>query len=327
MRRATGCGRCVWVGLVLSAILHAAIAAALLRPRTPPSPEPIDRDQVVALDLAMFGNGSGNGESATSAAVADTHALAMPTEPPAPAPETATHPATAADDETIPPRAAASSPAPPPVVRAPTQPRAVSMPPTRSAKDTRKVSRDTPKPRPIRNQTKPAPKATPRMERATKRQPAMRFAEPPDPRPTSTQVSNPSGQGHGAVASGAIPGAGPSGADPNRARGRSDAGAPSTVRASSERAYLDALQRAIAKHQQYPMSARRDGDTGIVLVAFVIQADGRITGGRVAQSSGHRELDQAALQAVTQLGRFMPIPPSLARQSWPLRVPIRFALK
>ena len=48
--------------------------------------------------------------------------------------------------------------------------------------------------------------------------------------------------------------------------------------------------------------------TGTVIVDFTIALDGGIANARVASSSGHRELDQAALDAVRRT-RF-PKPPS-----------------
>ncbi|EXJ16207.1 energy transducer TonB [Imhoffiella purpurea] len=99
------------------------------------------------------------------------------------------------------------------------------------------------------------------------------------------------------------------------------------ARQAAERAYLAALQRAIARQQRYPTSARRRQQTGVATVAFVLQADGRIGGIRIAKGSGHGSLDQASLDALRRLGRFKPIPPEVGRTSWPLRVPIRFDLR
>lgn len=96
---------------------------------------------------------------------------------------------------------------------------------------------------------------------------------------------------------------------------------------AAERAYLTSLQRAIARHQRYPAGARRHGQTGVATLAFVIEADGRLSQIRLAQSSGHDALDRSALQALTRLGRFEPIPKSLGRSTWSLRIPIRFDLE
>jgi protein TonB len=47
----------------------------------------------------------------------------------------------------------------------------------------------------------------------------------------------------------------------------------------------------------------------------------------IAKSSGDSALDQAAMQALQRLGRFKPIPVSIGRASWSMRVPIRFDLR
>jgi protein TonB len=108
----------------------------------------------------------------------------------------------------------------------------------------------------------------------------------------------------------------------------SPGGSPSpAARASAERAYLAELQRAIARQQRFPEEARRRRVTGVATLAFVVQADGRIGQVRVVGSSGDSALDQAAVQALSRLGRFKPIPSSIGRSSWPMRVPIRFDLR
>jgi periplasmic protein TonB len=75
------------------------------------------------------------------------------------------------------------------------------------------------------------------------------------------------------------------------------------------------------------MDARRMRRTGVVTVIFLVQADGHIAQIRLAMGSGHASLDRAALDALHRLGRFKPIPSTLGRQSWTLRVPIRFDLQ
>jgi protein TonB len=55
----------------------------------------------------------------------------------------------------------------------------------------------------------------------------------------------------------------------------------------------------------YPASAARNGDTGIVTLALLVGADGRVTSSRVQKSSGFRELDKAAVNALS-LCKFKP---------------------
>lgn len=55
----------------------------------------------------------------------------------------------------------------------------------------------------------------------------------------------------------------------------------------------------------YPVNAARNGDTGTVTLALLVGADGRVQNARVQTSSGHRELDRAALDALS-LCQFKP---------------------
>lgn len=55
----------------------------------------------------------------------------------------------------------------------------------------------------------------------------------------------------------------------------------------------------------YPINAARNGETGTVTLALLVGADGRVAGSRVQQSSGSRELDRAAVNALS-LCQFKP---------------------
>lgn len=55
----------------------------------------------------------------------------------------------------------------------------------------------------------------------------------------------------------------------------------------------------------YPTASIRNGDSGTVTLALLVGADGRVTSSRIQKSSGHRELDKAAINALS-LCRFKP---------------------
>lgn len=55
----------------------------------------------------------------------------------------------------------------------------------------------------------------------------------------------------------------------------------------------------------YPVSAARNGDTGTVTLALLVGIDGRVTSSRVQKSSGSRDLDRAAVNALS-LCQFKP---------------------
>ena len=55
----------------------------------------------------------------------------------------------------------------------------------------------------------------------------------------------------------------------------------------------------------YPAAAARNGDSGTVTLALLVGTDGRVTSSRVQKSSGSRELDRAAVNALS-LCQFKP---------------------
>ena len=69
----------------------------------------------------------------------------------------------------------------------------------------------------------------------------------------------------------------------------------------------------LASHKRYPSAARQRGEEGEVLVRFVVESDGRVIEVTVAKSSGHAELDAAAL-AMLQ-GATVPPPGAVATRT------------
>jgi len=51
---------------------------------------------------------------------------------------------------------------------------------------------------------------------------------------------------------------------------------------------------------EYPARAARNGDSGTVVLALLIGTDGRVANARVQKTSGSRDLDKAALNALSQ---------------------------
>jgi periplasmic protein TonB len=70
--------------------------------------------------------------------------------------------------------------------------------------------------------------------------------------------------------------------------------------AKKERIFTAALANAKdCALPEYPKSALRNGDTGTVSLALLIDTNGRVTNHRIQQSSGFRELDRAAIAALS----------------------------
>ena len=66
----------------------------------------------------------------------------------------------------------------------------------------------------------------------------------------------------------------------------------------------------------YPAAAARRGDTGTTTLALLVGADGRVSSARVEHSSGSRDLDRAAVNALS-LCRFKPATENgMAQAGW-----------
>jgi TonB family protein len=84
--------------------------------------------------------------------------------------------------------------------------------------------------------------------------------------------------------------------------------------------YLDLKQTAGNKAPQYPLQARKDGRQGQVELLYRVTKEGTVTDLQVTKSSGHKDLDQEAVRAVSQF-KFVP-----GQEGW-ARHPVAFTLK
>lgn len=76
------------------------------------------------------------------------------------------------------------------------------------------------------------------------------------------------------------------------------------------------IDAASCARPAYPAAALRNGDQGTVTLAFLVGRDGRVASARVERSSGHRDLDRAALQGLS-LCAFKPgTIDGVAQESW-----------
>ena len=102
--------------------------------------------------------------------------------------------------------------------------------------------------------------------------------------------------------------------DPEPKRG-SEIGAPTAPpRAPVNVAAL--IDAASCAKPAYPAGALRNGDEGTVTLAFLVGKDGRVASAKVERTSGHRDLDRAALQGLS-LCAFKPgTIDGVAQESW-----------
>jgi protein TonB len=95
------------------------------------------------------------------------------------------------------------------------------------------------------------------------------------------------------------------------------------TRASRLAPYLDAWRRRVERIGtiNFPSAARRRGLTGNPVIEVTLRRDGRLQTARIQRSSGHAEIDAAALDILRLASPFDPFPSDLARDYRTLRFP------
>lgn len=101
---------------------------------------------------------------------------------------------------------------------------------------------------------------------------------------------------------------------------------PSELKAL-ENEYLSKLRYLIEQNKIYPNSAKRLNQMGKVQVNFVISKDGQIKNIRIVKDSNFQRLNDAAIEILTKLNKFEPIPEKLNKNSWEITVPIVYQIK
>lgn len=66
----------------------------------------------------------------------------------------------------------------------------------------------------------------------------------------------------------------------------------------------------------YPAGALRNGDEGTVILAFLVGKDGRVASARIERTSGHRDLDRAALNGLSMCAFKPGTVDGVAYESW-----------
>jgi protein TonB len=89
--------------------------------------------------------------------------------------------------------------------------------------------------------------------------------------------------------------------------------------------YLTQVMARLQAAQRFPEQSRARGEEGRAVVRFAIRRDGALGEARLAASSGHAALDQAALEAVRRAAPFPP--PPIAGGTLTLTAPMRFRIE
>lgn len=79
---------------------------------------------------------------------------------------------------------------------------------------------------------------------------------------------------------------------------------------ATARAWMEQAQAELDRNLHYPFTAMRQSRQGIARVSATVRPDGTLENIYVAQSTGDRALDRAALRAVEKLNKLPPLPGS-----------------
>jgi protein TonB len=90
------------------------------------------------------------------------------------------------------------------------------------------------------------------------------------------------------------------------------------------RGYRVALAREARRFKRYPKQAIDAGWEGTAEIKVAVLAGGVAQDAQIARSSGHRVLDDAALEMLTNALSVTPVPPILLGRSFAVSLPVVF---
>lgn len=91
-------------------------------------------------------------------------------------------------------------------------------------------------------------------------------------------------------------------------------------------AYARTLQQHMSRFKHYPRIARRRGWQGQPVVRFSLDREGALLRVELETSSGHKILDQAALDTVKKSVPFPKIPEGMESSTLSFKLPVQFVL-
>jgi protein TonB len=316
--------------LIVAALLHAAVALALVRA---PPPQ-FARIITIAIELEPGGNGGAAGQASADTdggggKPAGDEAEDARIEQPSDArderePEPIQVPGSLVEPE--------SEPEP---ERKP-EPELEQEPRSESATEptpTVEVVPPAPKPEPaVVGTPAPSPKVSekpkpkPKVAKKPRVKPKPEVASKPKPRSSAERASAPKAAGEsqtGAGRSGPVARSkgGGSGTGKESGSGKGKGGAKSRSR------YYGKLAAWLNRHKRYPAAARRRRQTGTVRVTFTINRNGRVLSKRIVSSSGYAALDKEVEAMLRRASPMPKIPRELGRSTLTVTLPVIFNLR
>ncbi|HKB95548.1 MAG TPA: energy transducer TonB, partial [Rhizomicrobium sp.] len=102
--------------------------------------------------------------------------------------------------------------------------------------------------------------------------------------------------------------------------------APQTAAGETRDSFLGRLLAQLNRFKQYPRAARQAHIQGVVLLHFVMDAQGKVQSFEIAKSSGRPVLDAEALALIQRAQPLPPLPADYPTRTLDAVVPIEFSL-
>lgn len=93
-----------------------------------------------------------------------------------------------------------------------------------------------------------------------------------------------------------------------------------------ENKYFQKIQELIEKNKKYPKIAKRLNQSGEIYLNFTIYKNGQIANIKITKSSNFRRLNKAAIEIMSEIEKFDPIPDELNKDIWNITVPIVYKI-
>ncbi len=98
-------------------------------------------------------------------------------------------------------------------------------------------------------------------------------------------------------------------------------------RAGLLKGYRKSVFRELNRHKHYPRLAKRARLTGVTYVRITIDANGKVLSAKIRKSSGHKVLDDGALETVRRMGSLPKPPGELGWTTRALDIPIKYSVR
>jgi protein TonB len=91
--------------------------------------------------------------------------------------------------------------------------------------------------------------------------------------------------------------------------------------------YAGAITRLIQQNLHYPLSAKKLGQQGVVLMNIVISKDGKILKSEITKKSPYQAFNTSSLEIIRRVGKFPPIPKEIGLDQYDVTIPVKYILE